>query len=62
VDLLLKDLLFGLRLLRRNPGFTSVVILILALSIGANTTIFSAVNAVLLRTLPYPQSGRLVQL
>jgi len=62
VDLLLKDLLFGLRLLRRNPGFTSVVVLILALSIGANTTIFSAVNAVLLRTLPYPQSGLLVQL
>lgn len=62
MDLLLKDLLFGLRLLRRSPGFTSVVVLILALSIGANTTIFSAVNAVLLQSLPYPESGRLVQL
>ena len=62
LDDLVKDLGYALRTLRRTPAFAFVAVISLALGIGANTAIFSLVNAIMLQTLPVHESGRLVRI
>src|SRR5437868_9685822 len=57
---MIQDLIYGLRWLRKNPGFTVLAVLMLAVGIGVNTAMFSVINAVLLQPLPYPEADRIV--
>ena len=61
VETLIRDLRYGARGLRRSPGFTTAAVVTLGLGIGATTAVYSLVDHVLLRALPYPESDRLIQ-
>ena len=62
MDSLFKDLRYGIRSLSKHPGFTVIAVLTIALGVGANTAIFSVINGVLLKALPFPDSQQLISM